>query len=249
MTRKILILEDLETSRAALVKMVEECGSELKIYDFPDMAGALECAMENKIDLFLVDIVLKPKKPNDFSGITFARSIREHPGYASAEIVFITTLAGLEAEMLRSVHCFDYIEKPVTQKRVQKVVREALLKINGQARTDEMVFLRKDRVTYPVPVKKIIYVESRRRTLYVHTAKETIDVPNLSLKKFLEKIQTTDFLIPMKGIAVNVNHIHYVDKTNRFVKMHGTDTLIDIGLKMKEHFMQELFKYGDITQN
>lgn len=249
MTRKILILEDLETPRAALVKMVKECGNGLKVYDFPDMGSAFECAMENKIDLFLVDIVLKPKRPNDFSGITFARCIREHPGYASAEIVFITTLAGLEAEMLRSVHCFDYIEKPVTQQRVQKVVREALLKMGGQMRNDEMVFLRKDRVTYPVPVKKIIYVESRRRTLYVYTAKETIDIPNLSLRKFLEKIQTTDFLIPMKGIAVNVNHIQYVDKTNRFIKMNNIDTMIDIGLRMKDSFMQELSKYGDITQN
>ena len=232
MKRKILILEDLDSSRAALVKMVNECASGLKIYDFPDVAGALECAMENRIDLFLVDIVLK----------------RENPNYASAEIVFITTLAGLEAEMLRTVHCFDYIEKPIMKTRVQKVVRDALLKIGGQLRKDEMVFLRKDRVTYPIAVKKIIYAESRRRTLYVYTAKETIDVPNLSLKKFLEKVQTADFLMPMKGIAVNVNHIHYVDKTNRYIKMHGIDTMIEIGMKMKDTFMRELLKYGDIQQ-
>lgn len=248
MKRKILILEDLDSSRAALVKMVNECASGLKIYDFPDVAGALECAMDNRIDLFLVDIVLKPKEPNDFSGITFARTIRENSNYASAEIVFITTLAGLEAEMLRTIHCFDYIEKPIMKTRVQKVVRDALLKIGGQSRNNEMVFLRKDRVTYPIAVKKIIYVESRRRTLYVYTAKETIDVPNLSLKKFLEKVQTADFLIPMKGIAVNVNHIRYVDKTNRYIKMHGIDTMIDIGMKMKDTFMQDLLKYGDIQQ-
>lgn len=248
MKRRILVLEDLDSSRAAIVKMVKECANELIVYAFPDVASALECAMENKIDLFLVDIVLKPKEPNDFSGITFARSIRENPKYASAEIVFITTLAGLEAELLRTVHCFDYIEKPIMKKRVQKVVKEALLKIGGQSQDNEMVFLRKDRVTYPVAAKKIIYVESRRRTLYVYTSKETIDIPNLSLKKFLEKVQTQDFLMPMKGIAVNVNHIHYVDKTNRFVKMHGIDTLIDIGAKMKDTFLQELFKYGDVEK-
>ena len=129
MKKRILILEDLPSSRKALVNMVAECGSDLVIFDFGDPANALQCAMDNKIDLFLIDIVLKPQQPNDFSGIAFARSIRESSKYTTAEIVFITTLAGLEANLLRTVHCFDYIEKPISKKRVQKVVSEALNKI------------------------------------------------------------------------------------------------------------------------
>lgn len=246
--RRVLILEDLDSPRKALVHMVQECGTNLLIYDFPDQSSAFQCAMENQIDLFLVDIVLKPQEPNDFSGIRFAMNIRQHERYTSAEIVFVTSLAGLEAQMLRSVHCFDYIEKPISKRRVQKVVREALQKINGQPTEDEMVFLRRDRVTYPVLTSQIVYVESHRKMLYVYTEHEMIDVPNLSLKKFLEKVRAQNFLSPMRGVAVNRKYIEYVDVTSRFVKMCGNEAMINIGGRSKDKFMNELFLYGDVEK-
>lgn len=246
--KTVLILEDLYSSRKALVRMVEECGRHLSVYDFEDPSSAFQCAMENTIDLFLVDIVLKPQEPNDFSGILFARSLRENARYATSEIVFITSLAGLEAEMLRSVHCFDYIEKPISKHRVQKVVREALCKIEGQPREDELVFFRKDRVTYPISTNRILYVESRRKTLYVYTQTEVIDVPNMSLKKFMNKVHTQQFLSPARGIAVNLRHIEYVDPTNRFIKIRGCGKMISIGERMRDQFFEELYMNGDVEQ-
>lgn len=246
MKKRVLILEDLASSRKSLVEMVNECGKELLIYDFGDPAMAYECAMENRIDLFLVDIILRPKDPNDFSGITFAKSIRECSRYAAAEIVFITTLAGLEAEMLRLVHCFDYIEKPISRQRVHRVVKDALQKIESRDSEEELIFLRKDRVTYPVYANRIIYAENRRRVLYVHMKNEMIDIPNLSLKKFVDKVYTQKFLCPTKGIVVNVDYIEYIDTTNRYVKMKGLDTLLDIGVRMKDSFLRELYKYEGV---
>ncbi len=243
MEKRILILEDLAVPRKSLVNMVKECGEDLLVYDFGDLAGALECAMENKIDLFFVDIVLKPKEPNDHSGIVFAKSIRENAAYRSAEIVFITSIPGLEAELMRSVHCFDYIEKPISKDRVHRVVKEALLKLDGRHNEDEMVFLRKDRITYPVFARNIVFAENRRRTLCVHTTNEQIEIPNLSLKKFIEKIQTQEFLYPTRGIATNVNYIEYIDSANRYVKMRGIDQPIDIGQRMRDKFLNDLYKH------
>lgn len=246
MKKRVLILEDLASSRKSLVEMVSECGQELLIYDFGDPAKAYECAMENRIDLFLVDIILRPKDANDFSGITFAKSIRECSRYAASEIVFITTLAGLEAEMLRLVHCFDYIEKPISRQRVHRVVKDALQKIESKDLQEELIFLRKDRITYPVYADRIIYAENRRRVLYVHTKDEVIDIPNLSLKKFVEKVYTQRFLCPTRGVVVNVNYIEYIDTTNRYVKMKGVETLLDIGAHMKENFLEELRRYEGV---
>lgn len=243
MKRRVLVLEDLSAARKSLAHMVRACSEELVVYEFGDMAEAFEFAMENRVDLFLVDIIMKPKVPNDFSGITFAKSIRACPEYASAEIVFVTTLAGLEAELLRMVHCFDYIEKPISEDRVRRMINEVLSKMNGKNTGNEMVFLRKDRVTYPVYQNKIIYVENRKKILYVHTEEEVIETPNLSLNKFLVRVRTQNFASPTKGIAVNVDFIEYIDTTNRFVKMRGLDTLIDIGARMKKRFLSEIQKY------
>lgn len=243
MKRRVLVLEDLCAARQSLAHMIRECSEELVVYEFGDMAKAFEFAMENKVDVFMVDIILKPKEPNDFSGITFAKHIRDLPQYASAEIVFVTTLAGLEAELLRMVHCFDYIEKPVSVERVQRVTGEVLRKLNGRNTGNELIFLRKDRVTYPVYENKIIYAENRKKVLYVYTEEGIVEAPNLSLKKFLERVHTQNFVSPTKGVAVNVDFIEYIDTTNRFVKMRGLDTLIDVGARMKDRFLSEIQRY------
>ena len=248
MKKRILVLEDLEVSRKAVVKMVKECGDDPLVYDFADVAGAFECTMENRIDLFLIDIVLKPTESNDFPGIQFAQTIREISKYATAEIIFITTLAGLEADLLRKVHCFDYIEKPLSRERVQKVVKEALRKLDMNPMANEWVYLRKDKVTYPIKVSEILYLESKDRMLNVHLKDEVVEIPHLSLKKCLDKIQSNEFLMSAKGIAVNANYIEFVDTTNRFVKIKGMDTMLDIGERMKESFMKAFYKFGNVEE-
>lgn len=247
MKKRVLILEDLETSRKSLVQMVQNCGENLEVFDFEEVAGAYECAMNYDIDLFLVDIVLRPKDPNDFSGITFAKNIRENALYAAAEIVFITTLAGLEGELLRMVHCFDYIEKPLYAERVQKVVKAALYKVDGKVKKDEILFLRKERITYCVEAKKIVYVESRRKILYIHTTDDVIEIPHLTLKQMMQRVQSQTLLCPTKGIAVNVKYIEYVDSANRYVKMKGNDQLLEIGSRLKSTFMNNLYELEGVN--
>ncbi len=242
MKRRILILEDLEISRKALVRMVQECGDELEVYAFGDLASAMACAVEEKIDIFLVDIVLKPDEPNDFSGITFAKTIRELEKYSAAEIIFITTLAGLEANLLRMVHCFDYIEKPITKERVQKVIRDVLRKLEGKREERQLVLVRKDHVVYPFYEDTIVYLDYHRRVLHIHTTEEVFDVPHQPLKDFLKKIQTQKFIYTAKGIAVNVAYIECVDSSNQYVKMRRTGELVEIGGRMKTAFLEELQK-------
>lgn len=238
MKKHVLILEDLEIARKTLTNIVGSCMDDIVVHAFSSAGEAYECALEQKIDLFLVDIVLKPSDSNDFSGISFARNIRSYGRYLSSEIIFITTLAGLEADLLREVHCFDYIEKPIDPERVKKAVRQALRKLEKQDEEDELIFLRKDRISYPVFTKEIIFAISRHKVLYVHKKEDVIEVPNLSLKRFLSRIHTQKFLMPTKGAAVNIRYIEYIDTTNRFVKMRGVKEPVDIGARLKNQFIQ-----------
>ena len=97
-------------------------------------------------------------------------------------------MAGLEADLLRAVHCFDYLEKPIDPVRVKKIVQLALRKRERLEVEDEMIFLRKDRISYPVFTKDIIYAMNRRKVLYVYKKDDIIEVPNLSLRKFMDRI-------------------------------------------------------------
>ena len=129
------------------------------------------------------------------------------------DIIFVTSLIGLEAELLRKIHCYDYIEKPIQESRVRKVVMQAFRKMHSTVLEDAVCFVRKD---------------------------DELEIPNLSLNHFLKQIRTQKFLIPTKGIAVNYAYLEYVDPVNRYVKLRGRDELIEIGTRMKKQFLDEI---------
>lgn len=238
MRKKVLILEDLETAREFLARIVKSYDKSIEVFAFSNVGDASACMLENKIDLFLVDIILKPNCPNDFSGITFAEYVRGLDRYLSVDIVFVTTLIGLEAQLLRKIHCFDYIEKPIREERVRHVIQQAFEKIDNRVPEDAICFVRKDRVTYAVHEKEIVYLESHRRQLFIHKRDDVLKIPFLSMSQFMKQIHTQNFLCPTKGFAVNFNYIEYVDSVNRFVKVRGREEPIDIGHRMKTQFIE-----------
>ena len=119
--KQILILEDNELTRNKLIRLIESMNLNINVFAFSNEEEALGCALTHHIDLFLVDIILRPQIKNDFSGIHFTEKIKECPSSACAEVVFITSLAGLEADLLHRVHCYDYIEKPIDEQKVMQV--------------------------------------------------------------------------------------------------------------------------------
>lgn len=239
MGKNVLILEDLETARNLLEHIVKSYDEAIRVFSFSNVKDASACIIENKIDLFLIDIILKPQCPNDFSGITFAEYVRGLEGYLSADIVFVTTLIGLEAQLLRKVHCFDYIEKPIREERVHRVLQQAFQKLDSRAPEDAVRFVRKDRVTYAVHEREIAYLESHLRQLLIHKENDVLKIPFLTMNQFLKQITTQHFLTPAKGFAVNLNYIEYVDPVNRFVKIRGRKAPLDIGYRMKTQFIKE----------
>lgn len=156
MRKKVLILEDMETTRTALKRIVESCDDAITAYAFSEVGPALACMMENHIDLFFVDIILKPQVANDFSGIKFAEYVRQQEEYFGVDIIFVTSLIGLEAELLRKIHCYDYIEKPIQESRVRKVVMQAFRKMHSTVLEDAVCFVRKDKVSFTLCMKRIL---------------------------------------------------------------------------------------------
>ncbi len=241
--KRILILEDNELTRNKLVKIVKSIQREMDVLAFSTQEEALGCALTRKIDLFLVDIILCPGERNDFSGISFAEKIRECPSCAAAEVVFITSLAGLEADLLHRVHCYDYIEKPIDEGRVRRLVEEILTRGEKASKLPERMYFRSDGITYPVNVADIRYVVHQNRILSVYNGRECIEVPNLPLKRFLSQVRDSVFLSPLKGTAVNIAHIESIDYVNQFIRMKGIKEPVSMGTTMKKRFRKEYEAY------
>lgn len=166
---------------------------------FSNEEEALGFALIHRIDLFLVDIILHPQRENDFSGITFVEKIRECPSCAGADVVFITSLAGLEVDLLHRVHCYDYIEKPIEERKIRQLVDELLNRGEKASKLPERMYFRNDGIVFPVNVAEIRYVVHQNRVLSVYDGKECIEVPNLPLKRFLSRVRDSVFLSPLRG--------------------------------------------------
>lgn len=138
--KQILILEDNELTRNKLIRLIESMNLNINVFAFSNEEEALGCALTHHIDLFLVDIILRPQIKNDFSGIHFTEKIKECPSSACAEVVFITSLAGLEADLLHRVHCYDYIEKPIDEQKVMQIVEEVLTRGEKSSKLPERIY-------------------------------------------------------------------------------------------------------------
>ncbi len=87
----VLILEDNEVARNALIKIVKSCMNQIQVFAFDNRSEAYLCAMDKNIDLFLVDIILNPKRKEMIpSGIRFAYSdLRDNLRYKGKSLLYL----------------------------------------------------------------------------------------------------------------------------------------------------------------
>ena len=106
MAKKILIVDDEETSRRILTIALE--GHDHVLSYAKDGQEAVDLALREKPDLIVMDIDL-PK----MNGYEAARRIRETPGLRFTKIAAVTArTVQYSEEMARQSGCDDYITKP-----------------------------------------------------------------------------------------------------------------------------------------
>lgn len=154
----MLILEDNELTRNKLIRIIKSLEKKVYVQAFFNEKEVLGLALTHKIDLFLVDIILYPIERNDFSGITYVERIRECQFCAGAEMVFITSLVKLKADLLYRVHCFDYTEKPIDEELVKGLIEEIVNQGGKASKLPERMYFRNDGINYSIDVAEIRYV-------------------------------------------------------------------------------------------
>ena len=239
MKKNVLIVEDNKACMGALVEMVKECDSTSVIYCADNSAMAYKYAMEERIDLFLVDIILDESVRNDVSGIVFADTIRSLDRYKFVPLIFITSLEDYKMNAFQNLHCYSYIEKPFDFKKVKEVIADALKYPIRDERNNRYVYYRKDGILYSLDTEQIIYIEGSKRILYLYLENDEIQIPYKTSVSMLHELNAEQFLQCSRSIIVNRKFIAYVDKTNRYVTMKNGKTL-EIGRMMKNKFLQEL---------
>lgn len=237
--RNILILEDKTEHRDALHRIVTEAATNVCVYMATDIGMAFQIAMEHHIHLFLVDIVLHPEKQGDVLGLQFAKQIRNVGKYQFTPLIFVTSLEDPKLHTYSELHCYSYIEKPFDANKVKNVVSQALL----FPVVDDMerhVYFKKDGIIYSKRIKDIIYIESGRRKVFIHSKDEMLEVPYKTFEELERELDSNFFVRCSRYTIINKTYIHQIDYPNRYVRLRHVHKPIEIGISMKKRFKEQM---------
>lgn len=239
MKRNVLIIEDNRASAEALTELTQKCDAVGAVFCVGSSADAYKCAMEEEIDLFLVDIILDGGDAHDVSGITVVEKLRRMKRYEFTPVIFITSLVDEAMNAFHNLHCFDYIEKPFDFGMVEGVIGTALKAPLCDDRESGSFYYRKDGVLYALSIDRMVYIETGFRSVVIHTLDEAVELPYASLKNLMRDLPRRHFIRCSRSVVVNRRFIEYADKANQLVKLRN-GKVVKIGGRMKKGFFEEL---------
>ena len=185
---KIMILEDSIDSLKALKAIVESVSKDIAVIPVKSLEEA-RAALQDEANLFqafLLDINLDEQRPQDASGIEFAREVRNDSRYVFTPVIMITSAHSLELAAYRELHCYQYILKPYQREEIEKLIRKVLFQ-TGESK-EPFVLVKKDGINYKIYCKDIMYLYAIPRGVCLVLKKETMKVPYLSIKQIMEKL-------------------------------------------------------------
>ena len=121
---QLLIVDDEAGIRDMFKETLEECGYACLTASSGEVA--LETMSKNAVDLLLLDILM-PK----MSGLACFERLKER--YPDVAVVFVTAMDDVPLAVRNMQEgAFDYLVKPMTAKRLEQAVEEALVRRNTQ---------------------------------------------------------------------------------------------------------------------
>lgn len=124
---RILVAEDNDIQRQALMKMLREIEPDCALYGASDAQEALLFCEDHSFDLLITDICMPL-----MDGTQLAESV--HSYYPDVQIAFLTAYPSFEyAQKAISLHVYEYVLKPVDRATLATVVRRMTREIQQKS--------------------------------------------------------------------------------------------------------------------
>lgn len=237
--KTVLIVEDNARSMEMLTKLVKDIRTDVVIKSASRREEAEILALNNNIDLFMVDIVLDTSNPGDVSGMEFAERVRAFQKYKYTPIIFITSLEDPELHAYSDIHCYYYVEKPFNVAKVSSVIAEAL-EFPRCEKEEQHIYLRRDGVLYKKYISEIIYIENSRSGQIIYCTSGNLELSYKSTKTILRELNSERFVQCSRFTIVNQDYIEKIDITNRYIQLRDVEGQIEIGNSFKKNFLKDV---------
>ncbi len=205
---KCIIIDDEEIARVIIEKLISNNKNLNLVASFTNAIEALKYLNQNSVDLIFLDIHM----PN-FTGFDLLQTLKDAP-----KVILITSDTNSAIEAFEYNSIVDYLEKPVTQARLDKAVDKAKLFSNGNnvisklpaavavndSKTELYVNIYKRLVK--ISYDSINLIEAKGDYILIKTDKENYTVHS-TLKHVEEKLPEALFLKVHRSFIINIKKI------------------------------------------
>ena len=184
-------------------------------------------------DAYFLDIELGAD-----NGVELAKNIKQSD--INSIVVFTTSHTDYMAEAF-DVHAFNYIVKPVTMQKVDKIVTQLEEVINS--RDDKLIF-RCNRELVSTYYDDIVYMESSKRIINLITTNMEYQFYG-KINDVYNELPELIFGKTRSGCIVNYRYVSRVDKSNVWCRrgVDGKEIRLDLGRGRYNDFMTDYTSY------
>lgn len=239
--KKVLILEDNPATVTYLKQIIDEMDIKMDVFSFDTVQEAYQCALENPIDLFFVDVILDTKVPGDTSGLKYIESIRKIQRYVLVPIVVLTALEDSKMYAYEKLHCYSFVEKPFEPQQIKRLIGQCFSYYEKEMEEEKTLFFRKEGIIFAVDVGEIVYVQTHKHFFHIHTKKQgVLKIYYSSIKKFLQDSDVDCFIQCSRNCVINKKYIHAIDFVSGYIKLKDDYGTIEMGKVYKKQLKEEL---------
>ena len=193
---RVAICDDERASCNGLSLLIKRQEPDCEVACFHTCRQFLEAAQH--FDILLLDIQME-----EMGGIEVARALRGRG--ERTVLIFVTALKEYAPEAFE-VSAFHYLLKPVVPEKFCRVFESACLQVRKlESQSAGQLFFQTKARSFTVPRDEVLYVESRRRKVEIHTRKENVTV--YATMKHMEEQLGEGFYRCHRGYLVNMAYV------------------------------------------
>lgn len=207
MKYRVAICDDLEfyvnEIEQGILKANQELQKDIEIYKYTDPDALLLDAVQTRFDLAFLDVEMP-----QMDGLTLLTGMREHN--EEIAVVFVTShedvaFAATQKEIL------DFIAKPASPDRVARVMKKAIVLINGlyeeRLAQKKYIDVCVDREKKTIAIDQILYIEKYKNRANIISLDGQEFCCYETLKSLMEKLDARYFLQINGGTIVNMRYV------------------------------------------
>lgn len=144
----------------------------------------------------------------------------------------------------KDLHCYDFLVKPTESDLIKSL--GPWIKIqnfkNKSTPSRKSVYFDTKSCIFKIFLDEVIFIEILNRVCIIHTLDKRYEVPYLTLKKVMEKIDEPNIIQSHRAFLINTHYIKNIDKDSKTWKVifeNYKDKAL-IGLKFRSSLLENL---------